>query len=196
MKIILVRHGETQWNTTGRFGGHSDVPLNEKGKNQAEAAGQKLKSNTFDRVYCSDLSRAVDTAAAIIKHHDINVKYTPTIREMYFGKWEGLTYKEILKSYPEQSKEWVKDFTNVACLEGESMKTFYDRIAQAFDEIKSEAKDDETILVVAHSGVIRSILTKELLGSIDGYWKFKIDNGSIAILEYDKEFPILVGLNM
>lgn len=196
MKFILVRHGETQWNTTGKFGGHSDVPLNHNGIQQARDAGEKLKDTCFDQAYCSDLSRAVDTAAAILQHHDVEAKYTPTIREMYFGKWEGLTYKEILDQYPEQSSEWVKDFTNIACLEGESMQMFYDRIAEAFDAIKENTREGETVLVVAHSGVIRSILTKELLGSIDGYWKFKIDNASISILEYDKEFPILAGLNM
>ncbi|GKT34243.1 Histidine phosphatase superfamily, clade-1 like protein, partial [Aduncisulcus paluster] len=79
---------------------------------------------------------------------------------------------------------------------GESLKMFYDRISDAFAQIKEDTKDGETVLIVAHSGVIKGILTKELIGSVDGFWKFKIDNGSIAVLEFDNDFPILSGLNM
>lgn len=196
MRFILVRHGETQWNTNGRFGGYTDVPLNEKGKEQAKSAGQKLMDEKIDRVYCSDLSRATDTAQAILKHHSLPVNYSKSIREMNFGKWEGLTYKQILEEYPEHSKAWVEDYTHVACLEGESLQMFYDRIVQAFEEIKADVRDGETALIVAHSGVIKGILCKEIIGSVDGFWKFKVENGGIVVLEFDGDFPILSALNM
>ncbi len=109
--------------------------------------------------------------------------------------WEGLTYDEIHKEYPDQADKWVKDYTNVACLEGESLQMFYDRIGEAFDKIKAETMEHETVLIVAHSGVIKGILTKELIGSVDSFWKFKIDNGGITVLEYDQDFPILSALN-
>lgn len=172
------------------------MPLNDTGRKQAKAAGKKLKDEHIDRAYCSDLSRAVDTANAIMHHHDLPMQYDKAIREMNFGKWEGLTYDEILKGYPEKADKWVKDYTNVPCLEGESLQMFYDRISEAFDRIKEDTKQDETVLIVAHSGVIKGILTKELIGSVDSFWKFKIDNGGIAILEYDHDFPILSALNM
>lgn len=196
MRFILVRHGETQWNTNGRFGGYTDVPLNEKGKEQAKSAGQKLMDEKIDRVYCSDLSRATDTAQAILEHHSLPVNYSKSIREMNFGKWEGLTYKQILEEYPEHSKAWVEDYTHVACLEGESLQMFYDRIAQAFEKIKADVRDGETALIVAHSGVIKGILCKEIIGSVDGFWKFKVENGGIVVLEFDGDFPILSALNM
>lgn len=196
MRFILVRHGETQWNTNGRFGGYTDVPLNEKGREQAKSAGQKLMDEKIDRVYCSDLSRATDTAQAILEHHSLPVNYSKSIREMNFGKWEGLTYKQILEEYPEHSKAWVEDYTHVACLEGESLQMFYDRIAQAFEEIKADVRDGETALIVAHSGVIKGILCKEIIGSVDGFWKFKVENGGIVVLEFDGDFPILSALNM
>ena len=196
MRFILVRHGETQWNTNGRFGGYTDVPLNEKGKMQAELAGRKLMKETIDKVYCSDLSRARDTAQAILEHHSLPVEYSQAIREMNFGKWEGLTYQQILEQYPDHSKRWVEDYTNVACLEGESLKMFYDRIAHAFEKIKGQATDDQTVLIVAHSGVIKGILCKEIIGSVDGFWKFKVENGGIVVLEFDGDFPVLSALNM
>ncbi|WP_430885680.1 alpha-ribazole phosphatase [Fusibacter sp. JL216-2] len=196
MRFILVRHGETQWNTSGRFGGYTDVPLNEKGKLQADNAGRKLMNESINKVYCSDLSRARDTAKAIMKHHNLPIHYSQDIREMNFGKWEGLTYKQILEDYPDLSKKWVEDYTNVACLEGESLKMFYDRIADAFKNIREQTLEDETVLIVAHSGVIKGILCKEIIGSVDGFWKFKVENGGIVLLEYDGDFPILSALNM
>lgn len=195
MKFILVRHGETQWNISRKFGGHTDIPLNEIGIKQAKAAGKKLKKENIDKVYCSDLSRAVSTLEAIMHHHDLPITYKKELREMNFGKWEGLTYDEILKGYPKEADRWVKDYTNVACLEGESLQMFYDRISKAFDVIKSEAQPQDTVLIVAHSGVVKGILTREIIGSVDGFWKFKIDNGSITVLEYDHDFPILSAMN-
>ncbi len=85
MKFILVRHGETQWNTSRKFGGYTDVPLNDTGRSQAKVAGEKLKHEKIDQAYCSDLSRAVDTANAIMFYHDLTTKYDAEIREMNFG---------------------------------------------------------------------------------------------------------------
>ena len=113
MKFILVRHGETEWNTSRKFGGHTDVPLNDTGRKQAKAAGEKLMGEHIDRVYCSDLSRAVDTAEAIMHYHDLKVEYDAKIREMNFGIWEGLTYDEIHEGYPEEAEKWVKDYTRM-----------------------------------------------------------------------------------
>jgi len=196
MKFILVRHGQTDFNIHRRFGGHTDVPLNDTGIKQAEMASKKLKTEEIDKAYCSDLSRAKKTAEAIMHHHDLPLKYSDSIREMNFGSWEGLTYDEILKNYPAESEAWVRDYTNVPSLDGESLATFYDRIGVAFERIKSEVESHDTVLIVAHSGVIKSILCRELIGSVDSFWKFKVDNGGIAILEYDHDFPILTALNM
>ncbi len=195
MKFILVRHGETEWNSTGKFGGFADVPLNETGLHQAQCAGEKLRNESIDAVYCSTLSRAVKTADEILKYHDLPVTYCDSIREMNFGKWEGLTYKEIHAIYPVEAQAWIENYTNVPCLGGESLKMFYERIAKAFEVIRSEVKAHDTVLIVAHSGVVKGILAHEIVGSVEGFWKFKVQNGSIAILEYDQDFPILCELN-
>ncbi len=195
MKFILVRHGETEWNTSGKFGGFADVPLNDIGVQQAARVGEALRNESIDAVYCSTLSRAVKTADAILKYHDLPVTYCKSIREMNFGKWEGLTYGEIHALYPVEAQNWVDDYTNEPCLEGESLNMFYDRIVKAFKTIKKEVNQHDTVLIVAHSGVIKGILTHELTKSVDGFWKFKIQNGSIAVLEFDQDFPILSKLN-
>ncbi len=196
MKFILVRHGETNFNINKKFGGFTDVPLNEKGKAQALHAADKLKSMHIHKAFCSDLSRAKATAEAIMVHHDLPLHSDEAIREMNFGDWEGLTYDEICTNYPVESSAWIKDYTNVPSLKGESLKNFYERIGEAFDSIKDRVEEHDTVLIVAHSGVIKSILTRELIGSVDSFWKFKVDNGGIAILEYDHDFPILTALNM
>jgi len=196
VRFILVRHGQTSWNINKKFCGHSDIPLNETGVDQARVASEKLKDEHIDKAYSSDLSRAVQTAESVMSNHDLPLIQNTTLREMYFGKWEGLTYDEIHKNYPTEADVWVKDYMNVPSLGGESLKSFYERVGKAFDDIKNEVQEHDTVLIVAHAGVVQSILTKEIIGAVDGYWKFRVDNGGIAILDYDHEFPILTALNM
>lgn len=195
MKFIFVRHGETEYNTTGKFGGFTDVPLNEKGLLQAHEAGEKLRNEQINAVYCSTLSRAVKTADEILKYHELPVTYCNGLREMNFGAWEGLTYSEIHALYPVEAEKWIRDYTHYPCKDGESLLTFYERVGKAFDTIKKEVKSHDTVLIVAHSGFIKGVLTREIIGSVDGFWKFKVQNGSIAVLEYDHDFPILSALN-
>lgn len=196
MRFLLVRHGETVWNAEKRFGGHADVPLNETGLEQAEKTAGRLQNENISKAFCSDLMRARITAQEIMKFHDIPLVERTDLREMNFGSWEGLTYKDIVEQYPEQSKAWIEDGINTSGPGGESLKNFYDRIGQVFQGLKGIASEEDTILIVAHSGVVQSILSRELLGSVDGFWKFKVDNGGVVILEYSHGFPVLSALNV
>lgn len=196
MKLILVRHGQTDWNVQKRFCGHSDIPVNALGEKQIYRAADVLKDQKISRVFTSDLKRAVQTAEAVMTYHECEIEKKQELREMFFGKWEGMTYQEILQTYPEHAEPWIKDYLNVPCLEGESLLNFYNRINEAVDLIKKETPKENTVLIAAHAGVIQSILSKEILGTHDGYWKFRVDNGGIAIIEYDKKFPILTALNI
>jgi len=228
MKLYLVRHGESEANKQGIYSGFLDTKLTEKGENQARECYEILKHLKFDKVICSDLQRAYKTACIVsgIVEEEIIVK--EGLREMNFGRWEGLTHKEILENDKEYYESWMKDYYKVKTPEGESLNSFYERVNAEFDCIKkeylfksceeqeslnakleSEISDDtsrsirsddnrkeKNILVVSHSGVIRALVSKEILGNMEGYWKFAIDNCSITVIEYDeKEYGFLKNLN-
>ncbi|BEP28709.1 histidine phosphatase family protein [Helicovermis profundi] len=192
MKVILIRHGETTANRKGIFSGHLDAKLTEKGKEQAINCRNRIVNLKIDYVFSSDLSRAVDTAKIVIESRNLDIEEKSGLREMNFGEWEGCKYDEIGEKYPDEFNVWSKDTLNIPCLNGESRRTFYFRVIKEYKELINRFdytnKDkNKTIAIFAHSGVVRSILSSEIIGDIDGYWKFEIDNCSVNILEYDEK---------
>ena len=122
MRLYLVRHGQTAWNAQKRFMGQLDIPLDETGRAQVAALGNRLKDEHVDMIYASDLSRAWDTALAIesclASHADpsalpavagYRIKPDPRLREMNFGDWQGLTYAEIQERDPQNLAHWEED---------------------------------------------------------------------------------------
>lgn len=192
MKVYLLRHGETEGNVKGQFSGVTNTPLTTYGIEQAKEAHLKLEGESFDVVLSSPLSRAYDTAKCVT---DQDVELDDELKEMNFGIFEGLTYLEIQDKYPDEFKVWQQEGTAYEFVEGESLKSFYDRITMSYAKIikKYQGKD---LLIVAHSGVIRSILAHEISEEFNHYWKYKIDNCKISIIEYLDDFTILVASNI
>lgn len=201
MKLYLVRHGESEANKNHIYSGFLDTKLTENGINQAKKCKELLKDITFEKVICSDLQRAYKTALIVSGANEQDLIVKEGLREMNFGKWEGLSHKEILEKDKENYDMWMEDYFNIPAPEGESLNSFYDRVSDEFDLIKTEylfenIRSEMNILVVSHSGVIRALISKEIIGSMDGYWKFFIDNCSITVIEYDeKKFGFLKNLN-
>ena len=108
-QVILVRHGETDWNLAGRFQGHADPGLNAKGKSQAMGVAELLASEEVDVIFTSDLARAVETGRHIGAVHGVPLNMEPLLREISFGAWEGLTFRELQAEYPEVLREWLQD---------------------------------------------------------------------------------------
>src|SRR5919108_2705992 len=119
-RIILVRHGETDWNATGRIQGHSDTPLNAVGREQAQRVAQRLASESVRALYSSDLARAFETATIIGQTLGLSVVTSPRLRERQYGAWEGLTSAEIQSRYPEQFAAWRARSTDFAPPQGET----------------------------------------------------------------------------
>lgn len=113
-RILLVRHGETDWNAAGRIQGHSDTPLNAAGRLQARRAAQRLAREPIRALYSSDLARAFETATIIGVPLGLTVVVSPQLRERRYGEWEGLTSAEIQAHYPEQFASWRARFTDFA----------------------------------------------------------------------------------
>jgi alpha-ribazole phosphatase/probable phosphoglycerate mutase len=148
-RIVLVRHGETEWNRRRRVQGHTDVPLNDEGRRQAHALAAELDGEEVDAVYSSDLSRARETAEILSTARAVPVVSLPELREKHFGTWEGLTDREVLERFPDAHATGWGD--------GESSDEMAERIVRVVERIV-EAHEGELVLVVTHGGPMRAIL--------------------------------------
>lgn len=195
MKIFFVRHGESEANLNGLFCGSTETKLTEKGENQAIEVANKLSSEVFDKIYTSPLSRAYDTALAICKYQKTEIEIVNGLIEENFGMFEGLSYSEIKEKYPELVLEWNENPVTFTFPKGESLVSFYDRTIKTYNKLINNFQG-ENMLIVAHSGIIRSILTCEISETLDHYWKYKVENCKVTILEYSDGYKILNGFNV
>jgi uncharacterized phosphatase len=147
--ILLVRHGETDWNVERRVQGHTDRPLNETGRAQARALADELEGTPLDAVYASDLVRAHETARIVAARRGLDVVVIPDLREREFGTWEGMTDREILDRFPHaRSGPWG---------DGETPEQMSRRVFEALRRI-AETHPDGRVLVVSHGGPLRAVL--------------------------------------
>lgn len=191
MKVYLLRHGETEGNVKGTFAGHTDTPLTNLGRRQAKEAHHKINHFDIDVVISSPLSRAVDTAKLSYRLPD---DLRDGLKEMSFGEFEDMTYEEITNQYPNDVTEWKEKGLYYTFPKGESVRSFYDRVVECYKEIL-ETYEGKNLLIVAHSGVIRSILSHEISEQFEHYWKYKIDNCGLSVIEYHRGYTILEASN-
>lgn len=185
-RFYLVRHGQTLWNVERKYQGQSDVPLTKTGKLQAKRVADKLKDKDISAIYASDLSRTINTAREIAKHHNLEVLKDKDVRELSFGIWEGLTFDEINQRWSKEFKDWQEKPFEINPPEGETLTDLYNRT----DRFMMRAAKDhpkEKIVVVTHAGPIRAILAQILNLKKDLFWKFKISNSSITEFVYRGE---------
>ena len=181
-RILLVRHGETDWNASGRIQGHSDTPLNAAGRQQAQRVAQRLAREPIRALYSSDLSRAFETATIIGVPLGLTVVASPRLRERQYGVWEGLTSAEIQARYPEQFAIWRARSTDFAPPQGETRSEL---LTRALAELETIARRhvSEVVVVVTHGGLCY-VLINHILGSVDGDRReFTFGNASIHTLE-------------
>ncbi len=193
-KIIFVRHGQTEWNLTGRYQGHTDIALTELGRRQAQCVASRLASERFAAIYSSDLTRAKDTAATIAAHHKLPVLTKPGLREINFGEWEGLTYGGIHSAWPAEMDSFFRAPGDVDIPGGENFNALQLRIGAALDEIIA-AHRGETIAVVSHGGAIRAALCAALCMPLNAFWHIRQDNTAVnQIVYYPDEARAVVEL--
>lgn len=190
-KLILVRHGQTKLNSDGIYFGWLDPQLNERGVEQAKRAGEVIKNIHYDRIYSSDLKRARETAE-YLNYKELSIELDKRLREINFGIFEGLTYEEIQKRYPNECKASERDWENFNFSTGESPRQLQKRVVDFVEGLNFE----EDNLVVTHWGVINSILSWYFSKGLDSYWKYSVENGGVCIIEFTNKFPVLKGLNI
>lgn len=186
-RIILVRHGETAWNHAGRYLGQADPGLNDKGKTQARAVADLLKQENIDAIFSSDLLRAVETSRIIADINNVPVKLVPGLREIDFGEWEGLTFKQIQSSSPACLSAWLNDPFKTRIPGGETAEELWYRVIQAWNYIVQNSGGADSIVVVAHGGSLRLLWCQ--LSGIDPLrqWEFCISHGEAVVLKRTSE---------
>lgn len=178
MKIILIRHGETQPNAQKRYVGWTDCSLNKKGRWQAKKIGQHLSLDPIRKVYASDLKRAIEFAKIAFK--DAAVEKITDLREINFGVFEGMKHKEISKKYPQHYEAWLSDPHKTSIPKGESLSRLAKRVRRSFKKIVSDNKN-KTFAIVSHAGPLKIVLG-DIMQSKD-FWDISVDNASISIIE-------------
>ncbi len=187
MKLIIVRHGETEENAKGICQGQKLGTLSKKGKEQAKKLGERLKNEKIDKIYVSDLQRTKDTAQEIIKHHPkIEVIHTPALRERNWGIFEGKTRKEMIEA----------DFNdeNYRPEKGETRKEATQRVKEFIEKlIKTE--HNKTILLVTHGGPIFYLLLHLFQKKWEEHEQYHHHNCALTILEINGKEKKIATLN-
>jgi probable phosphoglycerate mutase len=156
IRVVLWRHGQTDWNVENRFQGHSDIPLNKVGQYQASEAAKVLAALRPDRIISSDLIRAQETAAALAALTDIKVEINPNLRETDGGLWEGKLASENRATHGELFANWYEGGDEPAGVTGERRSDVAKRAVAVIE--KETTNFSGTIVFVTHGGTVRSVL--------------------------------------
>lgn len=194
-RLLLVRHGETELNAQKRFQGQIDEPLNERGRYQVRALRERLADETLHAVYTSDLQRATETAAIIVAGRETAVIVDPRLRELSFGRWEGKTYAQIQAQEEETLAAWEADLVNTAPPGGETLRYFAGRVQQTLTAVHHTHTAAESVLVVAHGGVLQLMLCAALDLPPDAYWHFRLKPASLSEIAFYPAGVIINQLN-
>lgn len=190
MRLILARHGQTDYNVQGRYQGQREVPLNRTGLEQAERLAGRLSSYKIDALFSSDLKRCVQTAEVIAKRLGLPAATDARWRELSFGDWEGMTHAEIQAEAPELLERWQSDPAGVSAPNGETVQQLAGRAGSALDELRSRYAE-KTILLVTHGGVIRALLCLALGVELNRHWQFEVASASVSRISYYQGGAIL-----
>lgn len=191
--LLLARHGCTGGKFHQRFFGSTDLSLDTEGRKQAEALASYVRSRNPERCFCSPLMRARQTADIVGREIGLAFDVDPDLREIDFGRWEGMSFDEIAASDPEMVRRWAAWEKDFAFPEGESVRDFLERVKRATNRMVTDSAS--RILLVTHGGVIRATICN-LLGLRDSqHLLFGIAPASVTTIELFDGRGVLTGLN-
>ena len=198
-RLVLVRHGETDWNRQGRFQGQIDIPLNGNGHRQAEAAARFLAGVSLQRAYTSSMARPRQTAEAILRSHPgVPLTSVSALVEIGHGEWEGRLEQEIAEGWPELLAAWKRAPDTVQMPGGETIQDVWERSLAGWQTIAASLDPQETALVVAHDAVNKTILCALLGLTPADIWAIKQGNGGVTVIDYPNGWqgnPVVAALN-
>ena len=191
---LAIRHGETDWNVGARIQGHTDIPLNPRGLEQARRLAQALADEALHAVYSSDLSRTRETARALAQARGLPLTEDPALRERQFGAFEGLTFEEIGRQWPDEAERWRRRDPAFGPEGGESLEAFHRRCVAAAWRLAA-AHAGQTIALVAHGGVLDCWYRAAARLDLQAPRTWQIGNAAVSRLLWTPEGFTLVGWN-
>jgi alpha-ribazole phosphatase len=196
VKLFLIRHGQTDGNVEGRYQGSLDTSLTATGLKQATMAKKYLSKVRFYSIYSSPLKRAVQTAEIIAKGSKLEIKKRKDLKEINFGKWEGMKFEEINSQYKADYQAWLSDPYKNPPTEGESFGALIKRAEREVNNIISENPDGSDVAIITHGGVILALIVN-WLQIPSQCWRSLIQRqGAINIVVIDKNgFPYISSIN-
>lgn len=184
--LYLVRHGETDWNRLGLLQGTTDVPLNAAGREQARALAEALREEEMDAAYSSPLSRALQTAEAVLEGRGVEIRVLPELRELCYGLWQGRGSQPRGRCNPGLERRWREDPWSVRFPGGETLPEVRERAAAALRRIRT-AHPGERVLVSGHGHLNRVLLIEALGWPESRFWEIEQGNACCLRLELKKE---------
>ena len=204
MRLILVRHGQTDWNQQRRVQGLSNLGLNGTGKMQAEALAQALKNVRVDAIYTSPLRRAQETASAIGRFHDIEVVTLDGLKELDVGEVDGMNYEEMKLHHSEFFTKWMADFTSVRLPGGGTVTELRDQCCAAIQDIVKKQQprveencggEEKVVVAVTHFFPILCIVCNTLGLELSYCRRLRLDVASTCTLEFNTAGAALISWN-
>lgn len=194
IRLLMLRHGQTIWNAQRRYQGQSDVPLDETGLRQVQTLARHFASQHVDAIYSSDLQRAMQTAQPVAAALGKPVVADSRLREVAFGAWEGLTYLDIQKRWPDEYAAWQHDPVTHIPPGGENLAQVAQRVGAVVDEIRQK-NEGQTVLLVAHGGALRAIICHALELPSHAFWRLSLSSGSLSELKLYSDTAVLTLFN-
>lgn len=193
MKLILARHGETDWNVAEVFRGRLDIELNETGRKQARLMADYLAESKIGAVFSSPLKRALETAQIVAARPGLKVTPAPELVDMDFGDWQGLSIKTVRDRYPELFARWLESPHHVKVPGGESLLDVRERSLSLVS--RETARGEGDVLMVSHR-VVGKVLICALLGLDDShFWNIRLDTCGLSVFELESGRFVLTGHN-
>lgn len=193
MELVLVRHGETEYNRADVFRGRVDLPLNERGREQAEAAARYLEGVDFEAFYSSPLQRSMQTAGAIAAPHGGEVKPLEYFIDVDYGEWSGKNIAEIRKTWPQEFAVWANNPEEAAFPGGEPVREVRERLRKGLEWMSS--RHEGTVLLVGHKLINRLVICIVLDLPTRGIWRVEQSNGAINIISHGERGWVLRRMN-
>lgn len=191
MRLYLIRHVRTADNEKGRYCGHIETPISEEGHRQIEFLSKIDELRRISKVFVSPMQRTVQTAEAFCDAPILMEE----LKEIHFGEMEGLNFEQVRAAFPQEYQKMLRQGDDYQYPKGESLPQFCDRIHSGLRQILKQAQEEEEVAIVAHAGSIRVILSLLFEQEYRLYWRFRIDNASITIVEIRDHFAVLELLN-
>jgi len=193
-RLLLCRHGQTEFNAGARFQGQTNTPLSERGRAQARLLASRLAGEHIDVAYASDLDRAKETALIALGERPVPLHLDQRLREVAFGRWEGLTFVEIRDRFPEDVAGRERDRVHFAMPGGESLAQLAVRAKDFLVDVLPRHQDQST-LVVAHGGTINVLLSNVLDIPLSSWWRLRNHNANVSLIHLSSDGPRLMHFN-